>query len=202
MEVDDSALLHGKPYDPVKAHEYYVRHRHLKGRHPGQQPPTGHKKRRRTPPAKLRKQRKEIESRVSQLNDRLTKLNAVLDAELKRVQAQTKLNAHRGKSPAQIQKIAKGESPATAVVNLTSGNGTKAPLTPDQQQQQTLLAAQQKVDKIRKDLQGAIETARKHAEEQLGHPSQQSDKKPDNSKDKKSNDKSKTKTDPNAGRRH
>lgn len=35
MGVDDSALLHGRNYDPVKAHEYYLRTRQLKGRHRG-----------------------------------------------------------------------------------------------------------------------------------------------------------------------
>lgn len=33
--IDDSALIHGRPYDPRKAHEYYLRTRKLKGRHPG-----------------------------------------------------------------------------------------------------------------------------------------------------------------------
>lgn len=33
---DGTILLHaGAPYDPVKAHEYYIRTRHLKGRHKG-----------------------------------------------------------------------------------------------------------------------------------------------------------------------
>jgi len=32
---DGTILMHaGAPYDPVKAHEYYIRTRHLKGRHP------------------------------------------------------------------------------------------------------------------------------------------------------------------------
>ena len=34
-EFDDSALLHRQAYDPVKAREYYLRTRHLKGRHKG-----------------------------------------------------------------------------------------------------------------------------------------------------------------------
>lgn len=37
---DGTILLHdGLPYDPVKAHEYYVRNRHLKGRHKGRSVP-------------------------------------------------------------------------------------------------------------------------------------------------------------------
>ena len=33
---DGTILMHdGVPYDPVKAHEYYIRTRHLKGRHKG-----------------------------------------------------------------------------------------------------------------------------------------------------------------------
>lgn len=35
MAADDSALLHGKYYDPVKAREYYLRTRQLKGRRRG-----------------------------------------------------------------------------------------------------------------------------------------------------------------------
>lgn len=34
-EFDDSALLHGRYYDPVKAREYYLRTRELKGRRKG-----------------------------------------------------------------------------------------------------------------------------------------------------------------------
>lgn len=34
MKIDDSALLHGRVYDPVKAHEYYLKTRKLKGRQP------------------------------------------------------------------------------------------------------------------------------------------------------------------------
>lgn len=37
---DGTTLLHaGEPYDPVKAHEYYIRTRHLKGRHKGRTVP-------------------------------------------------------------------------------------------------------------------------------------------------------------------
>lgn len=32
---DDSALFHGRPYDPEKARQYYLRTRHLKGRRRG-----------------------------------------------------------------------------------------------------------------------------------------------------------------------
>jgi hypothetical protein len=35
--IDDSALLHAGTYDPVKAHEYYLRTRKLKGRNGGVQ---------------------------------------------------------------------------------------------------------------------------------------------------------------------
>lgn len=34
-KIDDSALLHRAPYDPVKAHEYYIKNRQIKGRVPG-----------------------------------------------------------------------------------------------------------------------------------------------------------------------
>jgi hypothetical protein len=36
MELPESLLTHNVPYDPVKAHEYYLRTRHLKGRKKGQ----------------------------------------------------------------------------------------------------------------------------------------------------------------------
>jgi len=58
-EIDDSALLHRDPdYDPVKAHEYYIRTRKLKGRQVAPlEEKTSRPKRKTSPEAVARKER-------------------------------------------------------------------------------------------------------------------------------------------------
>lgn len=75
--IDDSALFHGN-YDPVKAHEYYLKRRQLKGRPQGTQktssprPPTGR-------PAGGKPNRSDTKSRQEELKRQREALKARLD---------------------------------------------------------------------------------------------------------------------------
>lgn len=90
-KIDDSALFHQAPYDPVKAREYYLRTRKLKGRRPtsastnnpgrGGRRPTnvsavrkssGDKAKRRQ--AELRAQKEALEKRLDRLREVLSEL--------------------------------------------------------------------------------------------------------------------------------
>jgi chromosome segregation ATPase len=94
-EIDDSALLHMRPseggarYDPVKAREYYLRTRKLKGRTKSaivttaprtrvSEKPTSKPSASRKPKKTSEQKRKEAQVKVDALKGRLAKLKALL----------------------------------------------------------------------------------------------------------------------------
>jgi hypothetical protein len=118
---DGTILMHATaPYDPRKAHEYYLRTRKLKGRQPGAAQPTTPKsggakvlpfKKKHTQieqltPQQLNEQRQYAAARVQQIKEKLTKLNAALKkkmAEAKKAEA----DAKKPKSAAEKAKAAR-----------------------------------------------------------------------------------------------
>ena len=80
--IDDSALLHGGTYDPVKAREYYLRTRHLKGRRRAQARPPGPGRRPAVAQVKPKQssaaRRAAIEAEKAHLEKRLKRLKEVL----------------------------------------------------------------------------------------------------------------------------
>lgn len=108
---DGTTLMHGsRPYDPAKAHEYYIRTRKLKGRKKASQQPAhtrgsqlfrsdptytvtvGGKTSRLTAP-QLKEQKANAAKRVSSIKKKLAKLNAELKkrvAEAKRAERESK----------------------------------------------------------------------------------------------------------------
>lgn len=99
-------LMHaGVPYDPVKAHEYYVRTRKLKGRKKGTRPTASAVRGARLPvkgnPV-LVKQRKEAAARVASLQKTLAKLQDALKtkmAEAKKAEQKSKRSAKEAAKP-------------------------------------------------------------------------------------------------------
>lgn len=96
---DGSTLMHAEhaPYDPVKAHEYYMRTRQLKGRKKGSSQtvtvttPTG--KTVKMNPKQLAEQKAFAAHRVTEIKAKLTELNQKLKkkvAELKKAEADAK----------------------------------------------------------------------------------------------------------------
>lgn len=81
MPVDDSALLHGRYYDPVKAREYYLRTRQLKGRKKGSAKPESSGGRPQAAQAsKLRpSRRQDLQAEKARLEKRLKELKTALE---------------------------------------------------------------------------------------------------------------------------
>ena len=107
---DGTTLMHGSaPYDPVKAREYYLRTRKLKGRKKGVARPLKGKKPRRSKaftvqvdgktyklsPRQLAEQKAYAEKRVLGIKKKLTQLNA----ELKKKMAEARKTEKEGKKP-------------------------------------------------------------------------------------------------------
>lgn len=100
-EAEAFILSHGvRPYDAVKAHEYYMRRRQLKGRRPAAafvpkgktstSAQFGPPRRKKTQAEKTAHQRqKEIEAKVGLMKLRLAKLQKVLEDLTKKVKSET-----------------------------------------------------------------------------------------------------------------
>jgi predicted transcriptional regulator len=100
--IEGFLLKHSElPYDPVKAHEYYLRTRQLKGRVSGrlQEVTTGRERRVTTaPPKKSAAQlRAETKAKVEQLQNRLDKLKKVLRQLTEEAQARSGIKTQPAK---------------------------------------------------------------------------------------------------------
>jgi len=107
----------GSIYDPAKAHQYYERHKHLKGRHRGAtQQPAGSA--RTSTPASTRatggrhnlakaRQKAELQARITNLTKKLRQLEDLIkqkEAVLKRDQASAKSNAKKERATKEKDK--------------------------------------------------------------------------------------------------
>jgi hypothetical protein len=100
-EYEIEQLLHRADYNPVKAHDYYERHKHLKGRHKGahQDPQSG--KAHKGPKAE---QRKKLAAAIHTLENKLQKLE-----ELIRKQEHAEASVNR-KGKAKKERAAKAKN--------------------------------------------------------------------------------------------
>lgn len=126
--IDDSALLHGRVYDPVKAREYYLRTRQLKGRrrprvfdpNPNrvtkaefEKAATGNEGmyKRPPPPADLKEQRDALVKRLGRLREVLDKL-----VEAAKARSGVEVTSDPSDSPAdkaERNEVAKKNTPLT-----------------------------------------------------------------------------------------
>lgn len=135
MTFDDSALFHGV-YDPVKAREYYLKTRKLKGRKPttatktspgrgGRRPANVPAARPKANPqhAKARRRRAELQAEKERLEKRLDRLREVLAEAVKDAKKRggnKKKEAEKGRAPetpvdkADRNKAEKSRKPETA----------------------------------------------------------------------------------------
>lgn len=182
MSVDDSELFHRAPYDPVKAREYYLRTRKLKGRRPttafkdspgrgGRRPngPAANRANTKSRQAELRAQKEALEKRLDRLREVLEKL--VEDAK--------KRNKKNSGNP--NRKDEKDKAPETSVDKADRNKAEKdsKPLTAKQKSDKARKAKEayekenptslsDDVDILReqvKDIQGKIRTALEQAKE-------------------------------------
>lgn len=105
---DGSVLEHDHaPYDPVKAHAYYLRTRHLHPRKTGERfiVKTGHKTTTTLTAAQLAEQKAYAQHRVDHINDRLHALKAELRKKLEAAQ-KTADDAKKPKTATDKRKLA------------------------------------------------------------------------------------------------
>lgn len=136
--IDDSSLFHGT-YDPVKAREYYLRTRELKGRRPGRKTPapagrttkaetTSFRMGRKSTSARNKKRRAELKAKKALLEKRLRRLEEILRQKVKDAK---KLNA-----PAQPKKATKTSSKtSTTRTSSKSSRSEKRDRKPETQSQ-------------------------------------------------------------------
>lgn len=135
-EFIESVLSH-QNYDPVRAHEYYLRTRDLKGRGPVKLPPPVTRKSGVTKPTAIRhpaivkpkptkkvvktaeQRRKEIEAQVSALKTRLETLRNILSELVKQAQARS------GATPADSKKTASNSKLTSAQKKAASDAAKK-----------------------------------------------------------------------------
>lgn len=105
-------IMHeGRPYDPAKAHEYYMRTRQLKGRKKGQaQQPSGQGRQRvATPNANRQRAKQELSRRITTLEGKLHQLEELIktkEAALKRGQ-EARQNKNKKPTAADKSKAAR-----------------------------------------------------------------------------------------------
>lgn len=186
---DDSGLLHADPsYDPQKAHEYYLRTRHLKGRKKGVAPqPAGPasvtnitynvgRPKNTATQATTQKRRQEAQARVAALQKRLDHLHEVLAELVKQAKArsgvETKPQPTNKKTEPATKKNNQPEKPKTAAQKKEAAAKAKDAYKKEHpqslnKQEQALQAevkqAREKILKIRAELKASVERARKKA---------------------------------------
>lgn len=122
----------GQLYDPVKAHEYYVRNRHLKGRKKGEQPPstkgqrngaqttTLHRRAKGTLSPKAQ-QKIELQRHVAALTNKLNELEQLI----KKKEAVLEKDQLLAKSKANQNQKGKAKGPKTAAQKVDANRKSK-----------------------------------------------------------------------------
>jgi hypothetical protein len=185
---DDSVLLHDvKNYNPLKAHEYYVRTRELKGRVAGKDaihpkavtgpkavssPTAKSRVVKATPVNKgMEQKHQEAEAQVAAFRARLDKLHGVLAQLVKKAKARSGVETpHEGaKRKAEAQREAKDKTPQTAEQKRKQAVSSKKsyeknkelhPRKKTSSPSQEIDDLREKIASIRTQLHDAIERAR------------------------------------------
>jgi len=175
MIVDDSALIHEKPYDPQKAREYYLRTRKLKGRkarsgdpEPGAKRSGSAKPQGGNRPAKVVKtkaqKRKEAEVQVAALKKRLERLKDVLAELVKAAKARSGVETKTDKAKAKAEKNAdaKSRTPLTAKQKREAAKRAKEHYEENKKNpEKDVEELQKQIKEIRAKIKAAIADAKK-----------------------------------------
>lgn len=173
--VDDSILLHDDlihEYDPVKAREYYLRTRKLKGRKKGTvDQPSGKNSGSTKPKASVKKpvvkktakqKRAETEAQVAALKQRLEKLKEVLAKLVKEAKARSGVKDENPKDKADRNAKEKSRKPLTAAQKRAQAERSKKAYEKEKQSpDQELKELQEKIKDIRAKIKAAIAAAEK-----------------------------------------
>lgn len=156
-------------YDPVKAREYYLRTRELKGRTKGSELATVKRSASVQTPAQMAaarkaaalKHRKAQEAKVAQLKARLEKLKKILKKLVEEAKKRSGVDSKPSTSPASASAKAKADKPLTAKEKADAAKKAKEyrdknkNQTPDQEAkaiQQQIDAALKRIAKMRKQI--------------------------------------------------
>lgn len=162
---DDSALLHKAAYDPVKAREYYLRTRHLKGRKAGVKvkPTSRGRPKAVKVKAKARKpSREELKAQKEALQKRLDHLRDVLAELVKSAKARS--GVEDKSSDSSKEKASKNETPKKESKLTEKQKHEKAEKAREAYKKDHLSkdvkALEQKIKDIREKIESAIEDAK------------------------------------------
>jgi hypothetical protein len=163
---DGSVLMHGStPYDPAKAHEYYLRYRKLHPRAPGSKAPTGTfavrdgTKLDRMSGAQLEEQKVYAAERVAAIKKRLTDLNTELKAKIKAAaeserKAKEKPTAHDKLKAAQAAKDYRAKH-KTAIAAKAKAKAATSP-SPPKKKTETVDSLKKEIITAKSDLKAAV----------------------------------------------
>ena len=139
--VDDSALIHGRVYDPLKAREYYLRTRKLKGRKrgaPDSKPASSGKTSTNGSKsvAKVPKRQAELEAQKKALKEKVERLHAILEKAVEEAKKRSggDPNQSRSRKGSKAQRSVTKESPEQTAKRNRSEKGD-SPLTTSQKRE-------------------------------------------------------------------
>lgn len=166
MRLDDGTILmHGpSPYDPVKAHEYYMRTRKLKGRQRSSQSYTVKTRSGNTvvlSARELAKQKKYAAERIANIKEKLADLNAKLRVAMREAeskQAKSKREADKPLTAAEKAEAARDSKKYRDKhqQELASKRRTKAAKTRTRESKDPVAELESKIDNIKKRLTAAV----------------------------------------------
>lgn len=169
---DDSALLHGRLYDPQKAREYYLRTRKLKGRRAGsaEVPASQRSRGPAASPANPKTRRAQLEAQKAILEKRLDRLRDILAQKVEAAKARSGVkNEPADKADAPAEKAAKNEankkdSPLTAKQKQVKAEKAREEYKKENRENPPLsdevAQLQRQIVDIRAKIQAAVKDAR------------------------------------------
>jgi hypothetical protein len=156
------------PYDPAKAHEYYLRTRHLKGRHGGGSytVKVGGNKTVRLSAQQLTEQKAYAAHRVGVLKKNLSDLNAILREKIHAAQAAAKPPTLAEKAKAARAAEAYRKSHKQVIKNKAAKAASKAPAasaSTHKTKQDTVASVKADIVKTKANLKAAVAKQRELA---------------------------------------
>lgn len=162
--IDDSALLHARSsYDPVKAREYYLRTRKLKGRRKGGSDDSiGRRPAGSSPPGKKTSNRAALVAEREALENRLERLKEVLREAVEAAKRRSGVEPTEAKTKKSSDKETK-EKPKTAAEKRKEAKEAKERYEKEKKPglPQELEALRDKIADIRDQIKEALEDARR-----------------------------------------
>lgn len=172
-DIDDSALLHGRYYDPAKARAYYLRTRQLKGRRAGGAvTPVGRARSGQGTSAHIRPSRRaELKAQKAALEKRLDRLREVLAERVKAAKRRSGIEVKpepktTTKEPAAKQRD-KNSKPLTEKQKRDKREAAKKQY--EKEQGTNLSQEVQQLQAQVRDIRAQIETAIKDARRKSAH---------------------------------